>query len=151
MDQIPKRTGLAGLYRGVLNRMEKHLLFPLQNPSHYQLIGLVLSVAYLFQPQTTIQILLVAAILILDWMDGAVARKNKLANKEGWMTDVAVDRISEGLIFIAHLFSPLANTFFLLYLANIWLSIYSVKSGKHLILPLRFVWMVILILQLWIF
>lgn len=150
MDQIPKRTGLAMIYRSVLNKWEKYLIFPSKNPSNYQVVGLLLSVGYLFTTNLIIQIVLVAVILILDWMDGAVARKYNLVGREGWMIDVFVDRLSEGFIFAVHLFTPLGTAFFVLYIINIFLSMYSVRSGKHLLLPLRFVWLLILVGKLWI-
>ena len=150
MDQIPKRTGIANIYRSVLDKWEKYLIFPLKNPSYYQVIGLVLSVAYLFTSTLVIQSVIVGVILILDWMDGAVARKYNLVGREGWMIDVFVDRLSEGFIFAALLFTPIAVVFFAIYILNILLSMYSVKSGKHLILPLRFVWLLILLGKLWI-
>ena len=150
MDQIPKRTGLAMIYRSVLNKWEKYLIFPSKNPSHYQVVGLLLSIGYLFTTNLIIQIGLVAIILTLDWMDGAVARKYNLVGREGWMIDVFVDRLSEGFIFAAHLFTPLGTTFFLLYIINIFLSMYSVRSGKHILLPIRFIWLLVLIGKLWI-
>lgn len=150
MDQIPKRTGLANIYRSVLDKWEKYLIFPLKNPSYYQVIGLVLSVAYLFTSTLVIQSVIVGVVLILDWMDGAVARKYNLVGREGWMIDVFVDRLSEGFIFVALLFTPIGIVFFTLYILNILLSMYSVRSGKHLILPLRFAWLLILLGKLWI-
>ena len=150
MDQIPKRTGLANIYRSGLDKWEKYLIFPLKNPSYYQVIGLVLSVVYMFASTLVIQSVIVGIVLILDWMDGAVARKYNLVGREGWMIDVFVDRLSEGFIFTALLFTPIGTVFFVLYILNILLSMYSVKSGKHLILPLRFVWLLILFGKLWI-
>lgn len=150
MDQIPKRTGLANFYRSALDKWEKYLVFPLKNPSYYQVIGLMLSVVYLFSSTLIFQSVIVGIILILDWMDGAVARRYNLVGREGWMIDVVVDRLSEGFIFAALLFTPIGMVFFALYILNIFLSMYSVKSGKHLVLPLRFVWLLILLGKLWI-
>ncbi len=138
------------IYRTVLSKWEKYLIFPSKNPSDYQVVGILLSLGYLFTTNIYFQIILVAVILILDWVDGAVARKYNLVGREGWMIDVFVDRLSEGFIFAAHLFSPLGVIFFLLYIINIFLSLYSVKSGKHILLPIRFIWLLILIVKLWI-
>ncbi|OIO44368.1 MAG: hypothetical protein AUJ41_03170 [Candidatus Pacebacteria bacterium CG1_02_43_31] len=150
MDKIPKRTGIAYIYRSVLHNWEKYLIFPSKNPSNYQIVGLLLSIGYLLTNNLIFQIILVGVILILDWMDGAVARKFNLDTKEGWMIDVFIDRLSEGFMFAAHLSTTLGTWFFALYIINTILSIYSIKSGKHLIMPLRFVWLLILLGKLWI-
>ncbi|MBI5448799.1 CDP-alcohol phosphatidyltransferase family protein [Candidatus Gottesmanbacteria bacterium] len=150
MDHISQRTQVAMLYRWVLSRWEKYLIFPIKNPSYYQVAGLVLSVVYLYVSSLVWQSILIGVILLFDWMDGAAARKYKVTGKKGWMIDVCVDRVSEGFIYLSALFSRLGTIFFLLYLCNIMLSLYSVKSGKHILLPLRFAWLLILIYRVWI-
>jgi len=90
------------------------------------------------------RLIIVTVVLISDWLDGATARSQKITSKEGWMIDVAVDRVSEGFIFAIHLDTYIGKVFFALYVLNTILSMYSISSKKHLILPLRFMWLIYL-------
>lgn len=150
MDKIPQRIKMALQYRAILNKFEGRLIFPVKNPSFYQVLALCISVYYLFSVGIGLRLLIVVAALILDWLDGAAARKYGLSSRAGWMIDVVVDRISEGFIFAGEFFTFEGKMFFTAYIVNIFLSMRSVKSGKHFILPLRFIWMVILLAKvLW--
>jgi phosphatidylglycerophosphate synthase len=75
--------------------------------------------------------------LILDWLDGVIARKFGTASYEGYLTDVASDRFSEGIIFLGFFFP-----WFYLFCLNCALSLVSVKMRRHLILPLRHAFLV---------
>ncbi len=145
MDTIPERTQLAKMYRKVLDKYEGSLMLPFKNPSHYQVIGLVLSIVFLFSSNPLIKALLIIIVLVLDWLDGAAARKFGLTGKAGWMTDVAIDRMSEGLLLMSEIFNPLGRIFLSLFILNILLSFYSIRSGKHYSLPLRPFYLIILI------
>lgn len=144
MDNVPQRSALAQIYRKPLALFEKVIPFGFFNPNHLQISSLFLSILYLFSSDVRFSFLLVLLILLFDWMDGAAARARKIISRKGWMIDVAVDRISEGFIFAAHLHTNIGKFFFALYLINTFLSIYSIKSEKHLILPLRFLWLIYL-------
>ena len=90
-------------------------------------------------------------ILILDWLDGASARMQGKASLSGWMIDVLIDRLSEGFIFWAEIGTSVGYIFFILWILNCILSIYSVKSGKHVILAIRFAYIFVLLYRiLWI-
>jgi len=145
MPKIPKRSDVAQIYRKVLVGFEKYLIFPIKNPNFYQIFSLIVSTLFLFVVGTELRALLVLSVLVADWLDGAVARRYKLANRQGWLIDVVVDRVSEGFIFAAVLFTGVGKAFFALYLVNIVLSMYSIKSQKHLILPLRFFYLIFLV------
>jgi phosphatidylglycerophosphate synthase len=147
MDKLPVRTQLAQLYRQPLHKLERVLPFPIKDPNVYQLLGLTLSVFFLFTKTSSQQIIILSLVLILDWFDGATARKFSLTSKSGYLIDVLVDRFSEGLIFIAVLNSTAGKVFFGFYLLNNILSFYSVKSGKHTIIALRFFYLIFLIIQ----
>ncbi len=140
MENVPQRTALASIYRKPLELMEKFLPFGFFNPNYLQIFSLLASIFYLFINNHHLNFYLIVLILLADWLDGAAARARKTISKKGWMIDVVVDRISEGFIFAAHLNTDLGKIFFALYLINIFLSIYSIKSNKHLMLPLRFLW-----------
>ena len=146
MDKIPQRTKLAKIYRSVLDRYESYLVFPIRDPNFYQVLSVFLSAVFLFKPQPFLGVCLMSLILLSDWMDGAAARKYKLTSREGWMIDVVVDRISEGFIFVVYLGTFVGNLCFGIYLLNIIGSIYSIKSGKHLLLPIRFFYLIYLII-----
>ncbi|MFS8158608.1 MAG: CDP-alcohol phosphatidyltransferase family protein [Candidatus Roizmanbacteria bacterium] len=149
MDQIPQRPGVAKIYRTVLMSLERYMIFPFRDPAYYSVAGLLLSIGYLFARSLALQVTIIAVILLFDWMDGAVARKYNKTSRAGWLIDVAVDRMSEGIIFASLLFTPLGSIFFISYICNIFLSFYSVKAGRHHLLPLRFIWLFILLGKLW--
>jgi len=68
----------------------------------------------------------------LDWLDGLVARKYHLVSEEGYMVDVAADRLSEGILFVMFMMP-----WFYLFALNNIMTILSFKEKKHIILPLR--------------
>lgn len=145
MGTVPKRSKLALLYRQPLHVLEQKMPFPIKNPNVYQVLGLLLSLLFLVTPATWQQIILLIVILIFDWFDGATARKHKLMSREGYLIDVFVDRLSEGLIFFSALFTPIGKVFFALYLVNNFLAFYSIKTGKHYSLALRFFYLAYLV------
>lgn len=145
MDKIPKRNKLAKVYRNILDRYEDKLVFPIKDPNFYQIMSVFLSALFLFKPQPIWAIVSILVILLSDWMDGAVARKYGLTSREGWMIDVVIDRISEGLMFVVYLGTMVGKIFFGIYLVNIALSFYSIKSGKHLLIAIRFFYLIYLL------
>ncbi len=148
MDKVPKRIKFASIYRNLMNKYEDYLVFPLKNPAHYQIIGLLLSMGYLFLTSYTAKITLIMIILILDWYDGAAARKFHMTNKAGWMTDVTVDRLSEGFIIMTEIANPIGKILMLLFVFNVSLSFYSVRTGKHYVMPLRFFCVLLLLFRM---
>jgi phosphatidylglycerophosphate synthase len=152
MATIPKRQALTGAvyYRKILTFLEKKFRLPTINPSWFQVVGLLMSVYYLFLFAIPIKIFFIAIILLLDWFDGAAARQQNKKSLEGWMIDVMIDRLSEGFIFFAEIGSTIGLVFFILWIANVALSIYSVKTGKHILLALRFAYIFVLAYQYFI-
>ena len=72
-------------------------------------------------------------VLFLDALDGVVAQvKGHASSEEGWIVDVSVDRVSEAIISIT-----LSRISVFLVIMNIGLSLYSYRSKKHMIIPLR--------------
>lgn len=149
MEAIPKRPRIASYYRGVLSWLEKYLPLPKINPSCYELIGLFLSFVYLYFAQTKIRAVLLAAILVSDWLDGATARRYFSLSREGYMIDVFSDRISEMIIFFPIDGTVLSWGFFLAAMVNTILAYVSVVTQKHKSLALRFLFLLVLIYQLW--
>ena len=98
-------------------------------------LGLLLSFAvyyFLSREMMGASILTLSAALFLDVMDGVIARAQGKASEEGWVVDVAVDRVSEALISLA-----LSRLVVLVVAFNVALSLYSHMSKRHLILPVR--------------
>lgn len=149
MGTVPQRPAIARSYRWFLDAFEKHFSakIPWVNPSWYQLVGLFLSVFILFVQSDAIASLIVATVLLLDWFDGMSARVLGLVSRKGWMLDVTVDRVSEMFMFVPFLLSGEWWWFFA-GVVNILLSHYSVVTGKHRILPLRFFYLVFLIVRM---
>lgn len=131
-----------------MDRFEGFLIFPFRDPAHYQIAGLLLSMGYLFFTSYVAKAVLIMVILILDWYDGAAARKFHMTSKAGWMTDVTVDRLSEGFIIMAEIAHPIGKILMLLFIANIFLSFYSVRTGRHYIMPLRFLCVLLLLFRI---
>ncbi len=81
-------------------------------------------------------------ILVLDVLDGVVARaKNQRSSEEGWMVDVSVDRVSEAVISLA-----LSRVYLSLVVLNMLLSLWSCKSRKQALIPLRHLLLLMLLL-----
>jgi phosphatidylglycerophosphate synthase len=147
MAVIPERRPVTVPYRRLTNFLERHISLPAVNPALYQLAAILASLAYLYVDSVWLKAALVAFVLLTDWLDGATARQKRGNSREGYIMDVVIDRSSEMLIFAAEVGTPLGNTFFLLTLANIGLAYYSIRSGVHTSLPLRCMWLGVLLLS----
>ncbi len=100
-------------------------------------------IAYLLISERAILASIIALFLVmlLDALDGIVARaKGETSSEDGWMVDVAVDRVSEALISLA-----LSRIFILFTILNMGLALLSYHYRKHAILPLRHAILLILI------
>jgi len=115
---------------------------PRVNPNSVSGLSIVTSMLFLlsypFSAEIAIAWLIVT--LLLDWFDGAIAKKHGMVSEEGYIVDVASDRFSEGLIF-SMVFFP----WFYLFVLNSVLSVLSVKTGRHIIIPLRHIFLLYLI------
>ena len=147
MDSVPARPRISGGYRAVLAWMEPWIPVPNINPSWWSLLGLVGSVACLYAATPGQKLALVFGVLLTDWWDGATARRHggALAGREGYIVDVVIDRFSEAFIFLADITHPFARVFFLLWMLNTASTLWGARTGKHRILPLRAVWMGVLL------
>lgn len=107
-------------------------------------LGLVFTpIAYMLLSERAIaaSIIAIFLILLLDALDGIVARaKSQTSSEDGWMVDISVDRISEAVISLA-----LSRVFILLTILNMGLALLSYHHKKHAIIPLRHAILVILI------
>lgn len=92
-------------------------------------------IAYMLLSERAIaaSIIAIFLILLLDALDGIVARaKSQTSSEDGWMVDISVDRISEAVISLA-----LSRVFILLTILNMGLALLSYRYKKHAIIPLR--------------
>jgi len=138
MGKIPERLKIATWYRSIFHKIEKKLWIPRINPSVYQVAAIVLSFAVLFADEKLTKFLLVGVILILDWFDGATARKYKMTGEVGYMIDVVVDKLSEFIMFFPLHGSLSETVWFSLAMVNLILSYIGFSTGKHTIMALRF-------------
>jgi phosphatidylglycerophosphate synthase len=148
-DPIPRRPGVAQLYRQPLERLEARLRLPAVNPSWYSAASLALSAATLLVPAWGAQALLVAGALIADWLDGATARRFGLTSRRGHVTDVVSDRVGELLVILGGWGTVPATAFLGLWGLNVLLTGYSLATGRHRVLPLRFAWLLALLVTPW--
>lgn len=102
------------------------------------LASLLAILAFLISP--LLVIVLVFLVLVLDYLDGVIARKHSLTSEGGYHVDVAADRLSEGILFSLFFFP-----WFYFFALNCLLTMVSFTRGKHLIIPLRHLFLVYLI------
>ena len=114
------------------------------DPNMISGLSLVFSpLAYLFLAEKAVvpAIVTIFFVLLLDGLDGIVARaKEQTGIRDGWMVDVAVDRMSEAIICLG-----LSRVFILLTVFNMGLALLSCRYKKHAIIPLRQAILVILV------
>jgi phosphatidylglycerophosphate synthase len=130
----------------VLSAIERRVPVPDIHPSWYEVLALVSSILYLFAWTQAQRIVLVSIALLADCLDGATARRYQKTNRAGYIVDVMTDRASEAFIFAAAAGSTLGQVFFLLWLLNGALAFYSVWANRHTARPLRFAWLLMLIM-----
>jgi len=147
MDTIPIRPRITLIYRSFLVYAEKHIILPNINPAYYQVVAILLSILCFYAQTPILQVLMIGIILATDWLDGATARSHGTTQKSGYIADVVIDRASEGFIFFAGIGTVIGQSFFVLWLINILLTLISARSSKHLSLPLRFGYMLVIFLQ----
>ncbi len=138
MGKLPDRLKIASWYRGLYQKMEPLVWLPKINPSFYQVIAIILSFTFLMSVSKELRFFMLLLIVLLDWLDGATARRYGLSGDEGYMIDVFIDRFSELIIFFPINGGSLPIVCFALALINLGLSFISYKTEKHTILPLRF-------------
>ena len=110
--------------------------------SGLSLISSLPTYIYLMVGPTVPAIVSLVIVLFLDVLDGVIARVKGQASLRGWIVDVSVDRVSEVLISLA-----LGRLFTLVVVINIYLSLYSYRNKKHIILPIRQVLLLLLVIQ----
>ena len=147
MDAIPHRGQVATPYRRLICYFEARITLPDINPAIYQLIGIGLSIYYLFLGHWVLKTAVISLILLTDCLDGATARCHGQPQKSGYIADVIIDRASEGIIFIGEIMTMWGLIFFWLWLGNTLLAYNSIRTGKHQAMALRFFFILVLVGQ----
>jgi hypothetical protein len=127
----------AAVVRALRERADRLLLrlpLPRMNPSYLSGASLVATLLFLavLRHSSVAALVLLVIIVLLDWLDGITAQKHELCSEQGYMIDLAADRISEGLLFI-----PFFVPWFYLFVLNTLLTVVSFVRQKHTILSLR--------------
>jgi len=148
MEAIPTSTSLSNKIKKVLSVFEKRINLPKINPYSYYLTTIILSFSFFYLESARLKIIIMLLVLISDWLDNATIRQHYKNSVDSWTSDVLINRLSEGLIFTAEVDHRMGKLFFLLWLGNIMLSFHSVEVKKHLILPIRFLYIFILLFQI---
>jgi hypothetical protein len=145
----PNRPAVARLYRVPLERIERWVPLPPLPPAVWSAASLAAAALTLVVAPWWGQALLVAAALVADWLDGATARRYQLTSPSGYVTDVVLDRVGEGLMILAGRGTLVGTLFLAAWWLNLALVAYSLRTGRHRILPLRFAWLVVLVVAPW--
>jgi len=146
MDLIPGRPHVASPYRALLSFLEERVVLSHIDPAYYHALAMLLSVLFLYAQTPLQKVVIIGVVLLTDWLDGATARRYGQVQRSGYITDVAIDRASEALIFSGEVATVPGQIFFLLWMVNSLLTFYSVHSNKHVSLPLRFLYIIVLVL-----
>ena len=131
----------------MFSALENRVYLPDISPSYYHAFAIAASILFIYTQAPWLKILILSLVLAADWLDGATARRYHKCCRAGYMTDVVTDHLSEGFIFWSIASTTLGQVFFLLWLANLVLAFYSVRSNKHTALPLRCIYLLFLIAQ----
>jgi len=135
-DEIKKLKSSAFTHK-IGEIIFSRLPLPKIHPDIVSVLSLAGSVVFLFSRNIYFQIITIFIVILLDAFDGIIAKRYNYRPTEddklaGWMVDVTIDRLSEGLIALVF-FIPL----FPLFILNTALTLFSYTKKIHLILPLR--------------
>ena len=137
----PKENIFRTKFRKPIDNLVIKLPFPKINPdyiSYSTLVTTIISVYFFKKENLELFCLFLGITLLLDWIDGTIARKYDLESRRGWILDKVIDRISEFILFA--FIWPIGLIFVILEIFIIYLS-YNKKYPLFLMFmpPLRFV------------
>lgn len=137
----PQKTRFAKALRKPFDEFAIKLPLPKINPNIISILSIITSLiaaGFLVNDYFGYFVLFVFITLILDWMDGLVARKHKVPHKHGFVYDVVSDRISELILF-----SVIYPWVLILVFINCFLTLNSFRTGKYWAMPLRQILLVV--------
>ncbi|MFH1445560.1 MAG: CDP-alcohol phosphatidyltransferase family protein [Nanoarchaeota archaeon] len=134
---------VVGKTREALDKIFLKLPLPKINPNTISAASIITSLLFVFSLNYSalLAFVLILITLLFDWLDGLVAKKHRLASEEGYMVDVTADRMSEGIMFL-----PFFMPWFLFFAVNNVLALWGFKKNKHIIMPLRHLFLVYFLL-----
>lgn len=144
MRQSNKMDWVLNL-RSFIDKYPLMLPLPKIHPNSVSAMSVICSIVFIILVQKSylvVALIVLLVILLLDWMDGLIAKKFGLQSKEGYICDVTADRLSEGIIFLFFF-----NPWFFLFTLNTLLTLFSFKRKIHLILPLRHIFTIFFIIK----
>jgi len=120
--------------RAITDSIPLQLPLPRVNPSLVSALSIVTSLTFILvlKHSPVVAWSLVVITLLLDWLDGLIAKKYELCSREGYLVDLIADRISEAILFI-----PYLVPWFCLFILNSILTLFGIAKRKQIILPLR--------------
>ena len=128
--------------RAVIDSVGLQLPLPRINPSLVSALSIVTSLAFVLvlkhSPAAALSLVMIT--LLLDWFDGLIAKKYEICSRQGYLVDLAADRVSEAILFIPY-FAP----WFYLFIVNSALTVFGVAKHKHILLPLRAVFIIVFV------
>jgi phosphatidylglycerophosphate synthase len=125
--------------------IDSFLCLPLPNINPNIISGLSVLTSLFFilalKYSSALAFIFIIITILLDWFDGLIAKKYKKCSEEGYIVDVTSDRLSEGIIF-----APFFIPWFYLFVLNNILTIFSFTKNRHIILPIRHVFLIYFLL-----
>ena len=120
------------------------LKLPNINPDIVSYMSVFLMVVAFINPKDDLWIFVfVLGAMLLDWLDGVIARMHNRVTRRGYWIDMICDRISEAIIAV---YSPLL--WLPLFLVNIFLTLLQLKSRVQFVLPIRLTFLIFLIFNI---
>lgn len=125
-----------------MDRIGLALPLPNVNPNAVSGLSVITSMltalfVYSGPPLHFLVIFFLILTIVLDWFDGLIAKKFQRTTEEGYIVDVTSDRLSEGIIFSVFFFP-----WFFLFVINCLLTMRSFVKGRHVIIPLRHIFLI---------
>jgi hypothetical protein len=120
--------------RAIPDSVALQLPLPRIDPSLVSALSIVTSLAFLLvlKHSHLLALVLIVVTISLDWLDGLIAKKHELCSRNGYLVDLVADRASEAIMFI-----PFPVPWSCLFVLNAVLTLFGVAAHKHVILPLR--------------
>ncbi len=141
---VPNRLEFVEKIRTVIEKNLLVLPLPKIHPSRVSGFSILTSLISILILNYSLVLFFVFVLItvLLDWLDGLIAKKYDLCSEKGYIADTASDRISEGIILL-----PFFMPWFYLFVLNNFLTVISFKRKKHIILPLRHIFLIFLALR----
>jgi phosphatidylglycerophosphate synthase len=145
----PQRPHILAKFRQYTDYWPSKLPLPKVDPNFISFLSCIFSLFFLiiwqtdFPQKIPISFTCLIFSLMLDWLDGLIARKHKIASEKGWLMDTASDRLSEIFILLSFPFFPW------LYLVfwNILLSFISYLTKKQFTMHLRLFFLIYFVFE----